>query len=64
MRIDRVKLIAEMARRDLTTLALAEKSGISRITICSMRSGKSVREDSAVRVAAAMGLSLDDIKEG
>lgn len=33
MRIDRVKLIAEMARQDLTVLALAERSGLSRMTV-------------------------------
>ena len=41
MRIDRVKLISEMARQEISVKDLAEKSGVSRVTVTSMRSGKS-----------------------
>ena len=41
MRIDRVKLIAEMARRDISCNRLVELSGVSRMTITAVRSGKS-----------------------
>ena len=33
MRINRVKLIAEMARQDMTVNRLTELSGVSRVTI-------------------------------
>ena len=41
MRIDRVKLIAEMARRDISCNRLVELSGLSHMTITAVRSGKS-----------------------
>lgn len=63
MRIDRVKLIAEMARQNITAKALAEKAMISRLTVSAMRNGKSVNENSARRVAAALGITVECLKE-
>ena len=37
MRIDRVKLIAEMARRDMKVQELAEKATVSRATVTALR---------------------------
>ncbi len=58
MRIDRVKLIAEMARQDLTVLALAERSGLSRMTVTSVRSGKSCSKATAEKLAAVLGRDI------
>ena len=58
MRIDRVKLIAEMARQDLTVLALAERSGLSRMTVTSVRSGKSCSKATAEKLAAVEGRDI------
>ena len=33
MRIDRIKLVTELAKRDWTITKLAELSGVSRVTI-------------------------------
>jgi len=63
MRIDRVKLIAEMARQDLTTLDLAETSGLSRGTITAIRSGRSCSKDSAEKLAQGLGVDVSDIIE-
>ncbi|WP_322176716.1 helix-turn-helix domain-containing protein [Acutalibacter caecimuris] len=63
MRIDRVKLIAEMARKDLTTLDLAETSGLSRGTITGIRSGKSCSKASADKLAKGLGVPVSDIIE-
>jgi len=63
MRIDRVKLIAEMARQEITTKDLADKALVSRCTVCALRSGKSCTELSIRRVAAALGVSVEDLKE-
>ena len=41
MRVDRVKLIAEMARQNIHIKELAEKALVSRVTITAMRGGKS-----------------------
>lgn len=64
MRIDRVKLIAEMARRNTTCNELAEKALVSRVTVSAMRCGKSVTENSARSVARALGVDLDELLEG
>ena len=62
MRIDRVKLIAEMARRDINCSRLVELSGVSRVTVTSVRSGKSCSKETAERLAAVLG--RDIIEEG
>lgn len=61
MRIDRVKLIAEMARQNITVKALAEKSHVSRITISSIRSGKSCSKLVGHAIAAALNVDVMDI---
>ena len=63
MRIDRIKLIAAMARQDLTVKALAEKALVSRMTVSAMRCGKSVNENSARRVAQALDVEIEDLFE-
>lgn len=63
MQIDRVKLIAEMARRRMTTLDLVEKSGVSRSTITAIRCGKHCHSTTAAHIARALGVSVDDLKE-
>ena len=40
MRIDRIKFAAELMRQDMTQKALAEKSGVSRVTITGIKSGR------------------------
>lgn len=55
MRIDRVKLIAEMARQDMKVQELADKATVSRATVTALRGGKSCNENSVLRVAQALG---------
>jgi len=61
VRIDRVELAAAMARADLNVKRLAEKSGVSRGTITSVKTGKSCSKDTAEKLAAVLG--RDIIKE-
>lgn len=61
MRIDRVKLIAEMARRDMKVQELAEKATVSRATVTALRGGKSCNENSVLRVAQALGVPLESL---
>lgn len=63
MRIDRIKLITEMARQDLTTKALAEKSGVTRATISNVRCGKSCSKLVGHAIAAALNVDIEDILE-
>ena len=59
MRIDRVKLIAEMARQEIKVQELAKKAGISRMTVSAMRNGKSCAENSVKHVARALGVPIE-----
>ena len=61
MRIDRVKLIAEMARQDISCKALVEKSGVSRVTVTAARSGKSCAPITAGKIADALGVPVESI---
>lgn len=58
MRIDRIKLIAEMARKDLTVKRLSEASGVSRLTITNVRGGKSCSVETAEKLAAVLGREI------
>ena len=61
MRIDRVKLIAEMARQEISCIRLAEKAGLGRVTITATRSGKSCSPATAVKIAKALGVPVESI---
>ena len=63
MRIDRVKLITEMARQEIRVQELAEKAGVSRVTITGMRGGKSCTENSVKYVARALGVPVESLLE-
>ena len=58
MRIDRVKLAAEMARADLNVKRLSELSGLSRATVTGVKSGKSCSKDTANKLAAVLGREI------
>ena len=61
VRIDRVKLITEMARRDLNVKTLAERAGIRRDTVSDVRSGKTCKLETAEKIAAGLGVPLADL---
>ncbi len=61
MRIDRVKFAAELARADMNVKKLAERAGVSRVTITSVRGGKSCSATTAHKLAAGLGVSVNDI---
>ncbi|MDY3014505.1 MAG: helix-turn-helix transcriptional regulator [Evtepia sp.] len=58
MRIDRVRLAAEMARGDLTVNKLSEKAGVSRATVTAVKSGKSCSRETAEKLAAVLGRDI------
>lgn len=63
MRIDRIKLVAEVARQDLTIKALSEKSGVSRPTLTGVKSGKSCAAATGQAIASALGVPVEYILE-
>ncbi len=63
MRIDRIKLVAELTRQDLTQKRLAELSGVSRATINYIRSGKSCTEEIGHKIAKALNVPIEKLLE-
>lgn len=61
MRIDRVKLITQMARQDMTQLKLVELSGLSRATISGIQNGRSCSSRSAVKIADALNIPIEQL---
>ena len=55
MRIDRVAFAAALARRDINQKRLAELSGVSRVTITAVKSGKTCSEETARKLEAVLG---------
>jgi len=63
VRIDRKKLVCAMLDADLNAKQLAEKIGVSRATVCSIKNGKSCSEITAQKIADGLGLQLKNIIE-
>lgn len=63
MRIDRKKLIIAMIDKNQTVMQLAKKSTVSRVTISSIRNGKSCSMRTAEKLANALGVPVTDILE-
>lgn len=63
MRIDRIKLITEMARKDITQVQLAEMTGSSRSTISGVQNGRSCSSRTAVKIADALKVPLETLLE-
>lgn len=58
MRVDRVKFAAALARKDLTVKQVAELSGVSRVTVSSVKTGKSCSKDTADKLARVLGRDI------
>ena len=56
---DRVKVIAEMARQNLSGEELAQKAGVGRSAVIKMRKGQPVWRTTAGHVANALGVSVE-----
>lgn len=57
--VDRVKVIAEMARQNMTGEELAQKAGVGRNAVIKMRKGQPVWRTTAGHVAAALGVTVE-----
>lgn len=63
MRIDRIKLVAELTKRDMTQTKLAELSGVSRVTIGTIKAGKSCSDEVGHKIADALGVKIETLLE-
>ena len=61
--VDRVKVIAEMARQNITGEELAQKAGVGRNAVIKMRKGQPVWSTTAGHVANALGVSVESLIE-
>lgn len=61
MQLDRVKLLTELVKKDMTQKQLIDASGFSRSTINSVCRGKTCNESTAKAIAAALGVSVKDL---
>ena len=61
--VDRIKVISEMARQDMTGEELAQKAGVGRSAVIKMRKGQAVWRTTATHVARALGVELDALIE-
>lgn len=61
MNIDGMKVQILMGKSNLSIKELAEKSQISRQTISYIRSGKRCTPVTACKIAAALGVNVEDI---
>ena len=61
MRIDKVKFATELARADVSVKELAIRTGVSRVTISAIKSGKSCANDTAKKLAAGLGAAVADL---
>lgn len=61
--IDRVKVVTEMARQNLTNEELAQKAGVGRAAIWKMRKGQSVWRTTAQHVARALDVPMESLME-
>lgn len=63
MKLDCVKVVSEMKRQRLTSLDLANKAMCGLSTVQSARNERSISSNSARRLAAALGVPLEDLRE-
>ena len=63
MRIDRIKLKTELARREMKQSKLAEVAGVSKGTLSGVANGRSCNEITARKIAKALEMPLDELKE-
>lgn len=64
MRIDRVKFAAALAMADISSIELARRSGLSRVTISSVKMGRSCSKTTAQKIASGLGVEIASILDG
>lgn len=63
MRIDRVKLVTELTRQDMTQTQLAKRAGVSRATVGYIKGGKSCCDEVGHKIANALKVPIESLLE-
>lgn len=61
MKVNCEEIRTRLFRRRMTQTELAEKAGLNRLTVSQVCNGKSCSLNTIVKIADALGVSLDDI---
>lgn len=61
MKINRIKLITILAKKDMTQKNLAELSGVHETTISNIANGKCCKVSTAIKLAEALGVELEEL---
>ncbi len=61
--INRVSLIALMAEKKISVKRMAELSGVNYSTVSCIRSGKACSRETALKLAAGLGVPVDELLE-
>ncbi|UYO63423.1 helix-turn-helix transcriptional regulator [Acetobacterium wieringae] len=63
MRIDKIKIMVAMAKRDLNQTQLAEKIEMSRGNLSTIVNGKRCKAETVIKIATALGVEYTDLIE-
>lgn len=63
MRIDRIRFVLELTKRDMKQVELAQTAGVSRVTINNICRGKSCSEEVVNKIAKALNIDITEIIE-
>lgn len=61
--VDRVKVISEMARQNITGEELAQKAGTGNSAVYKVRNGLPVWRTTAQHIASALGVTVESLLE-
>lgn len=61
--LDKVSVVAEMCRQDLTTEELAQRASVGRSAINKARTGAPIWRTTAQHIAAGLGVPLEKLKQ-
>lgn len=61
MRIDRIKFAAALAMADISSKELSTRSGLSRVTISSVKSGRRCSKTTAMKIASGLGVDISKL---
>lgn len=64
MKLKTQKIEAEIARRAMSYKEAARKAGVTETTLKAARNGAEIRTATAGRIAAALGVSIEEIMKG
>jgi len=61
MRIDRIELTKQLTAKDLTIRRLSELSDVSTVTISGIKGGKRCTDETGLKLAAALGIPIEQL---